>query len=154
MRQETIELRMFRSENGFALLEAILAVVLLMVMLIPVARLVSDSSRLSGYQRAKAVAYQIANSYLSEAEAGQWQSLPSPSKSTETEGGVTYTVTATEGSCVYDQNKQGLTSVGISSSSPVLYVVDVQVSWSGHAVSMDAEVPTLPANEASNSCPL
>lgn len=152
MRQETIELRMFRSENGFALLEAILAVVLLMVMLIPVARLVSDSSKLSGYQRAKAVAYQIANSYLSEAEAGQWQSLPS--KSTETEGGVTYTVTVTEGSCVYDQNKQGLTSVGNSSSSPVLYVVDVQVSWSGHAVSMDAEVPTLPANEASNSCPL
>ena len=150
MRQETIELRMFRSENGFALLEAILAVVLLMVMLIPVARLVSDSSKLSGYQRAKAVAYQIANSYLSEAEAGQ--SLPS--KSTETEGGVTYTVTVTEGSCVYDQNKQGLTSVGNSSSSPVLYVVDVQVSWSGHAVSMDAEVPTLPANEASNSCPL
>lgn len=150
MRQETIELRMFRSENGFALLEAILAVVLLMVMLIPVARLVSDSSKLSGYQRAKAVAYQIANSYLSEAEAGQ--SLLS--KSTETEGGVTYTVTVTEGSCVYDQNKQGLTSVGNSSSSPVLYVVDVQVSWSGHAVSMDAEVPTLPANEASNSCPL
>ena len=142
-------------ENGFALLEAILAVVLLVIMLIPVSRLVSDSSKLSGYQRAKAVAYSIANSYLSEAEVGQ---LPS-SSSSETIGDVTYKVTVAEGSYVYDQSTGELATTYGSSSGPVLYVVDVQVGWDGHTVSMDAEMPPNSAsnsnnsNKVSNSCP-
>lgn len=55
-------------EAGFSLLEVVLAVVLLVTMLLPVSALVSDTSVTVGNQRARAIADELAQKYLHEAQ--------------------------------------------------------------------------------------
>lgn len=169
-------------QEGFALIEVVVASVVLLVVLVPSAYLITSSSSLLTTNRSKTVAANLASSQLEEdrsvADSETWSTtssspclglcptLPgptSPATSSSTVGDTTYTVTQSVGWCADLEVSGTWTWQNYSSAptdNPAAYGILAKVSWQGGSVSVGTVLPTPNAqlssvpSSSSSTCPL
>jgi len=154
------------SQEGFTMLEVVVAVVVLLVALVPNAYLLSSADSLLTANRSKTVAVNLASSQLEEdrsvADAETWStgpfapSLPAPTAS-QTVGDTVYAMTQSAGWCAETGGTWG--DFLHAPAQPAGYGILVKVSWEAGSVSagtvlmtpvgQSSDVPT-----SSSACPL
>ena len=160
------------NEQGFTLVEVIVAGVIMLVVLLPSAMLLSSSAKAITANQAKVVAANLASGVLEEARAAAdsqtWTgtpvapNLPSPTTPGPVNG-IVYTVTEQGGWCA-PTTANGVTGWGdyaSAPSSPPAYAVLVTVTWLGasHTLTFGAMLATPVAAldsipSSSTGCPL
>ncbi len=141
-----------RDEEGFALLDVAVAILVLMVVLLPVAYLLSTTSKIQGSNQNRLTAQSLAASWLQqELTAAQQSQSSAPSVSTpggstanptwpsasgtEIVGTITYDIYLTGGWCAYSgsgsawTNGTVTTTTNTGKSTPLSFFIAVKVAW-------------------------
>jgi hypothetical protein len=147
------------AEDGFALLDVVIAIVVLMIVLFPVAYLLSTTSKIATSNQSRLTAQSLAQSWLEQQRTGAEQSSSSPptlsvagtqsrplwnsASGTETVGTITYDIYIGGGWCAYAGN--GLawgngqaTTTTAGNPPPIAFFFAVKVSWGPDAAKPNA----------------
>jgi type II secretory pathway pseudopilin PulG len=133
-----------RTDEGFTLLEVVVAGVIMILVLVPSAMLLSTSAKVLGVTQAKIVAANVATGVLEEdravADSVTWSGAPAPSlpvpTSPTTVNGVKFSVSQSGGWCALSAGAWG--DYASAPSAPPAYGVLVTVSWLSGAHSITA----------------
>jgi hypothetical protein len=137
------------AEDGFALLDVVIAIVVLMIVLIPVAYLLSTTSKIATSNQNRLTAQSLAASWLDQERVAAEQSASTTPSTISSPGGTTSsptwpaaTGTETVGTITYDIYVAGAWcsylgagaawgngSAPSSSSPPIAFFVATKVSW-------------------------
>ncbi len=124
-------------DDGFTLVEVLIAMTLLMVVLIPTAVFLSDQVLATGNIRSREVGSQLASQVLETARGQSFATLQQgvngpPTSTTQTVGTVTYTLTTTKRWQTATVDAGGCNSSGNGGSnlaSSALLLVEATVTW-------------------------
>jgi Tfp pilus assembly protein PilV len=140
------------SDAGFTLLDVVVAITVLMVVLLPIAYLLSTTSKVGASNQNRLTAQSVAASWLDQERALAQQSSSSPPSNisgpvgsvsspqwpstpvTETVGTITYQIYVAGGWCAYSGAGNAwtngtVTTTTTGSSTPLSFFVAVKVAW-------------------------